>query len=1030
MQQVVQLQVSGLYTNNEYLSEVPAGALLVCNNWNHDRDGMLEKRRGFFIYGDSLGTSTDRCKQLITYKGRVLRHFDTTIDYDNGSGTFTAWTGTFTEPDANTLRLKYQEMNGNLYFTSDEGIKKISAVTADDFSSVEVTNAGGARALDVTASTNYSTLGFLPPLSKVGYRVVWGYKDKNNNLIRGTVSPFTIVTNISETESCVADLEFPIPDDITEDYYYEVYRSSYITTTTLEDLFDISPADELNLIIEDFPPALTGTVSITDITPEDFRVAGTLLYTNAVSGEGTISNNEVPPLAKDLTIYKNYMFYANTKTYHRINLSLLSVLDMVSEDTKLIISDGSQTDEFTFVGAASESSIVWADADYANKDLLKGTYFLLTSPSDERVYFIYFDDDGSTQVPSNAETAGKIPAKIDLSELGVSPSNEEIVDQMLIDLAGNFDFSVSKSGSGTDVTLTITNNYNGNTTPYHISNSGISFFPVPTPAGGSITFKDQNPTIGDGEDTVTQDIILSSRPTPGQQVEETAKSMTKVVNSLSNGLTYVNYISGPSDVPGQMNIQSRELSDTPIYIAMEESTPGANEDFTPTLPTVKAISGFTPSPLPTDNTVVTSASHGYSNGFTVVIYGNSDINGVYTISNVTTNTFEIEKDTFGTSSGSASVFRGTVVTDNEESPNRVYYSKLQQPEAVPVLNYIDIGPKDKAIKRIIGLRDSLFIFKEDGIYRLSGESPTFFVVQLFDSSATILSADSAAVLNNQIFVQTSQGITTVSDTGASIISKQIENVLNKSRQNTNYLTDSFAITSETDRAYYFWTTKDKTSSTADICYRYNTDTRSWTTWDKTAACAVVNSGDDKIYIGATDVNNIEKERKNLDRTDHADREFSLQMGENGINGKVISGLATIEGVEIGDVIYQEQYLTVAEINRLCRKLDIDWQLTNTISSFTTGVVTTIDTGLAHNLNTDEYVTIDQVTGNGADLVNGTHRITVTSATTFTIPVNTLIYTITDGRYRYSFIDNEGVSAGTSIENALISIAEKLQLFLH
>jgi hypothetical protein len=64
--------------------------------------------------------------------------------------------------------------------------------------------------------------------------------------------------------------------------------------------------DECFLVIEDFPTALTGEVTLTDITPEDFRVGGTPCYTNAISGEGIAQSNEVPPLASDICLYRNY----------------------------------------------------------------------------------------------------------------------------------------------------------------------------------------------------------------------------------------------------------------------------------------------------------------------------------------------------------------------------------------------------------------------------------------------------------------------------------------------------------------------------------------------------------------------------------------------------------------------------------------------------------------------------------------------------------------------------------------------------
>ena len=1021
--QAVNLKIAGLFTNDQYLGEVPPGAMLECLNFNHDRQGILEKRRGYFVYGDTFGSSGDRIKQMFSYKGVVIRHYNDVLQFDDGTGTFTAFSGSYTEPDGDNLRMKAQEMNGNFYFTTDNGIKKISVTSSAELTDTTILDSGAIKALDLKAITDYSSPGFLPPLSKVAYRVAWAYKDANNNTIRGRPSAIAIATNVSETESAVVNVEFPVPEGITSDYFYEIYRSPLVTATSLAGLDDIVPEDELNLVIQDFPSVLSGTISVQDITPDDFRSGGAFLYTNPISGEGISQANDPPPLAKDITLFKSYGFYANTKTKHRFDLNLLSVTDFVSSDTKLIISSGVETDEFTFVGAAAESTVVWATANYSNKSDLRETYFFIVSASDEREYFVWFDDDGTATQPSGGDTTGKLALKVDLSGLGATPTNEEIVDQMIIDFANTLDFSGAKTGSGTDTTLTITNCCNGNTTAYHIDNG--SSVPVPAPAGGSVTFNDQT-TAGDGEDPALKEILLSSKLTPGQQVEETSQSIVEIVNAQSTGVSFAEYLSSVNDVPGLMNFESRELEDVPFYFAIEETTPGANEKFNPTLPSVKTISGFTPSLTPTTTTTeVTSAAHAYSNGDTVVIYDNVDLNGTYTVSNSMTNTFEINKNTFGLSSGAAKVFLGSVVSDNEEAPNRLYFSKLQQPEAVPIVNFIDIGPKDKPIRRVIGLRDSLYVFKDDGIYRLSGETPNSFVVNLFDGSSVIISPDTAAVLNNKIYVATTQGVIAVSDSGAEIMSKPIENLINDARLNDNFNKYSFAITSETDRAYHMWTTEKKTDTVATQCFRFNSDTGSWTRWDLSQTAGVVNTSDDKIYLGSADQNTIEKERKNRDRTDHADRELSLQLNENGINEKVLTSLSSITDIAVGDVLHQTQYLTVSEYNRILRQIDLDPLINKSMVSITPGLVTTIEI-TSHGLATGDFVKIEGVGGTGSNLVNGVKQVTVLTSDVFTIAERTAIYTLTTGEAKYSYQTNLNKVAGDNIITATRELAERLQ----
>jgi len=113
------------------------------------------------------------------------------------------------------------------------------------------------------------------------------------------------------------------------------------------------------------------------------------------------------------------------------------------------------------------------------------------------------------------------------------------------------------------------------------------------------------------------------------------------------------------------------------------------------------------------------------------------------------------------------------VSQNEVKKHRIYYSKYQQPEAVPILNYLDIGAADKEILRIFPLKNSLLVFKEDGLYRISGEGIPF-VVDLFDSSCLLIAPDSVAVSNNFVYCWTKQGISMVSETGVVTVSRQID----------------------------------------------------------------------------------------------------------------------------------------------------------------------------------------------------------------------------------------------------------------
>ncbi len=234
---------------------------------------------------------------------------------------------------------------------------------------------------------------------------------------------------------------------------------------------------------------------------------------------------------------------------------------------------------------------------------------------------------------------------------------------------------------------------------------------------------------------------------------------------------------------------------------------------------------------------------------------------------------------------------------NEEAKNRVYISKYQQPESVPILNYIDLGSADKEILRGIALRDSCFVFKKDGIYRITGESVGSFQATLFDNTAVMKVKESAVELNNQIFCFSDQGIVSVSDSGVQVLSRPIEEDLKKiqSVNYPNFGTASFGVGYESERKYIFYTVTNKTDTKATQAYVYNVFTDSWTTWVGTRTCGIVNPVDDKLYLGSgdSDYKYIYQERKAFDIFDNAEEEFSVTISSFSGETVVVSSLTNL-----------------------------------------------------------------------------------------------------------------------------------------
>lgn len=908
------LKARGLHTYNSYLSEIPEGALSVAENVNIDRVSVVESRRGIKQYGTIGSVNSDVAKQLLLYKDRVLAHYGDSISFDNGSGIFTDFLASFEETEAG-LRIKSIEQNGNLYLTTSTGIRKISTNSAANLGTAKISDAGGIKAVGGIAVANYSTEGFFEGYSKVAYKIVWGTKDINNNLILGTPSMPIEVINQSPNSATV-DITFDVPPSVTTDYFYRIYRTDLFTAATFNDIQNLVVNDEYRLVYE--AAYVSGTqITINDIVPEDFRQGNVTLYTNENSGEGILQANEPPPFAKDIAIYKNSAFFANTRTRYKLLVDLIgtsnfkrynavgdtititsiiysapntditfsadpglvignkivvtnsgSALDGIRTITNvtgntitvvgnstgataattsvygsyITITKASNVDNYFFVGRPEINDVSFP-AYYAGIDQ---DYFILYSTDDETGYVVYFHDTAGPVVePSNSETEGKILIKVDVDATDTTGSLIAEKVQTAIE-ANSYDFVISR---------------NTNTLTISTANSGSSTNPDITtinPVTGISTTNNQN---GDGENASLGYIRLSSLASPSQRIDDTARSLARVITSNVSGDVNVYYISGPNDVPGKFSFESRLLDTTSFNVVGSDTDVGAefNEDI---------------------------SSPGLD-------------------------------------------------AENEEKPNRLYYSKTSQPEAVPLVNYVDIGPQDKKILRILGLRDSLFIIKEEGVYRLTGENPTNFFVTLFDNSTNVIASDTCSIMNNNIFCLTTQGIARISETGIDIISQPVQDAFNTytSPRYLYFKTASFACSYIQDYAYIIWLPANPTDTTGTIAYRFSTKTETWTTWTKTgnAMSAIVNPASNKLYIGPDDDNIVEIERKDLRRIDFADREYELSISADSVVGTTIQ-LSSVANITIGDALKQQQYVTASVIERLSKKFALDAGVPNTVGN--------------------------------------------------------------------------------------------------
>jgi hypothetical protein len=1124
------LKARGLYTFQNPLDAIPEGAQSSASNVVINRDGVLESRRGFKLYGDAMSTSAVRSKQLLNYKNKIIRHYGTTMQYDDGTGTFATFTGgTGITEQSSGLRIKSQEVNGNLYFTSSDGLKKISYDAVSGFAGSPVTNAGGVKALDGYALLN-STGDFLAQNSTVGYRIVWGIKDASNNLILGSPSERIIITNPLE-DLLVKDFDGLLSALDTETLSGGINDGTYLSTLKLNvgasaasikiQLLRLCSKLDTDTTITEAGGVATASISVTSnvatltfgasvatfLEPGDYiQISGLSLDANYQDMNGI--HKIITVVGAAVTFAINHTGFGvgagdvggTVKRLKYTTAPFREVATATPITTRTVTAEVNTN--LAYVEFASDISAQISIGDSITVAGFTGAFAPLNGS--RVVSGIQRKTITSSlcivQFPINNSNIGSAGATdgiftIDQSELDLTLSinptaaqlenlqgfYDDIVTSLSNELAGiataaKYASLGSTQSSTVNLTFTMPS---GITTAYfyQIYRTVVSTATDQTllsdldPGDEMGLIEESNPTSGQilAKSVTFHDIVpdsfrganLYTNPNSGEGIAQanepppfaidialfknytflanvfskynksisllsvsgltTATSTITISNGVAANETYtfvspvaekttITCIASGTIPPGSYFTLNSAEDVTQYYVWYKvngagsspaisgktgiEVDVGAADADTVVATKTRAelnkltdfvISGGTNQVI-IDNIskgIATNAANGpggLSTGFTIpatptingagedaankkillselstpaqqvdetarslvrvlnkesliinayYLSGPSDIPGkmVFESRSLTSPKFSVIANSAATGSQFSPDLTTSQASDNEVSQNRIFYSKLQQPEAYPLLNYIDIGPKDKKILRILALRDGLVIFKEEGIYRISGESPPF-VVTPFDFSTNLKAPDSAVVLNNQIYIFSNQGVATISDTGVSIISRPIENQLLKLLNFSSSTNNSFGVSYESDRSYLLWTVKLSTDTKPTQCFRYNTFTSSWTTYDKTNTCGIVNFGDDKLYLGAGDTNYIEVERKDFAREDYADREYSFTLSEGNISNAQVK-LGTLVNIRIGDVLYQEQSITIYKLDQLLLMLDSDLGVADT-----------------------------------------------------------------------------------------------------
>jgi hypothetical protein len=826
-------KAAGLFTSdNPY--DTPEGSAAQADNLVIRSKGVWEPRRGQADVGYTFGSSGHTAKEVTFFGTSGIVHTSADALVRDTGAAFSAYTGTYTAPDATTLRMKFAEIQRSLYFTTSAGVKYLESTTAT------VAAAGLPRGLAIIDTTGTALAGdpsatgtWLPKNSRVAYRYTIIRRDAYGRVIESAPSPRWVLIN---------------PADVTASL--SVAGTTTVTATVTAHNFRVG--DKITI-----SPGGAGsggsnfgtTGTVTAVT------SGTVFtYTDAsATGTGALASQTISSGTKAVNFFAWLPSGLSTSHYIRLYRTVYTSADTIDPgDECFLVLERQLT-------STEASTLNFVYSDYTPEYAL----------SDIPLYTNAATGDGAT------------------TENSQPPLCEDVAlwseRQWFSNTTSKHRFTLNILGIG--------------------SPNGIQANDLLHIGGVTYTAKTSSPG--------SSDFLISTQYSNSVNLALTTRSLVEEINwAWGNGYSTC-YAIGTSDEdskPGSILLEESSLGGSAFYVGASRQ-----DSYSPIPPDDIEVTEASTSRTGSTVTVTTAANHGFAVGDSIVLAtpgAGADANfpigtkTIVTTPSVTTFTYT-ESGAAATMSGTYYVHKASVGSSNDAGANRLYYSKLQQPEAVPVLNYLDVGAKNYAILRIIPLRDKLFVFKEDGLFTVSGEYP--FRVDALDTTVKLFAPDSVATVSNRIFALTTQGFVMATEGGAAIISRPIEAELLTLMQGAvaGFKAACFGVGYETERSYLCWMPDSAGGSSCKLAYIYNVLTNTWTKRTDWRTCGRVSPAD-YLYLGAVanatstnTTNTLTKERKSLTYVDNADESFTKTLSS--FSGSTLT-LNSTTGITAGDLL--------------------------------------------------------------------------------------------------------------------------------
>jgi len=561
--------------------DVPDGAMERTFNIDLNDDNVIAKARGFYEYYDP---TTDTLNNLFLYKNRLLAAFTDDLAYFTDTGSAPNETGSRTNLTGQTVSIasprvsRAMEQNGNFYLTTDAGVIKI-----DDYNA-KIYKSGSPPGLDIRGSF-FSSNGPVVGETQIGYRVLFGRTDANSNQVLGAPGDILVLTNSKKIGVAWS-------------------RTSNVVTVTSA-THNLSTG--MNIVVSGSaggaPQVADGTYLITVTTSSAFTFSetaanstGTLAYTATRS---PLIEFTVP---REITDAADIFYFQIYRTSQSNSSAVSPTVDFRLIEQQNLTSAEITAGLVTFLDEVEEILVEFAPELYTNPNSREGedqanlrpplcqditlfnNYAMFGNCTTRHVLELSVVDPAALATSDYVEIKVDVTTRQYVAKTGVG--NRTVKSESITNAAGDLRIDYAGHGLSNGFTVYISTITGGTLTEgtYFVGSVTAGTFELSLTSGGvsvlysavtSLYFEG----VTDGANPIFQ--LDNSDPSVSTQLRNTAQGLVKAINRDSLSLIYANYVSGITDVPGQMLFRAVGFTGI-IYVRANTVTAGSA--FSPSLP--------------------------------------------------------------------------------------------------------------------------------------------------------------------------------------------------------------------------------------------------------------------------------------------------------------------------------------------------------------------------------------------------------------------------------------------------------------